>query len=335
MGASGNKAKKIYNNKVSKDIIINEPLFDLLKKIPNDQYTCTECQLVPEIIDINFTNDLIIINCFEHGKKELKITEYFEKEFKNLYYNDKCEYGEREQKNHLDKIFCYCPKCKVYLCQSCNRSHKHPFSVINVNELNNKCHSHFKDYFQYCKYCNNHFCNNDKKCEHPKEFIKTPNEKDLEKLRNLRNKYFYLYKLIDTIITTYEKHPSNYFNTLNIINISKKKQENNNEELLKKVEMLEKKILSILNDKLNIKLTCEEKILILNNKDIGNEYLDLLCLLQFKRLEEINLRNNNISNINSLINIDSPELKKLDLSYNKIMKVNVFKELVKKLGKLE
>ena len=336
MGAAGNKTKKKDNNSNLRDITINEPLFDLLKKIPNDQYTCTDCRSVPEIIDINFTNDKIIINCVEHGKKELKINEYFKLEFKNLYYNDKCEYGQREQKDHLDNIFCYCPKCKVYMCQSCNRSHNHQFGVINVNELNNKCQSHLKDYFKYCKYCNNHFCKSDKKCGHPNEFIKTPKEEDLEKLKNLRNKYFYLYKLIDTIITTYEKHPSNYFNSLNIINISKKDEEkNNNEGLLKKVEMLEKKIMLILNDKLNIELTGEEKILILNDKDIGNKYFDLLCILQFKKLQEISLRNNNISNINSLININSPALKKLDLSYNKIMKLDVFKDLAKKCEELE
>ena len=335
MGAAGNKTKKIYNNNGPNNIIINEPLFDLFKKVPNDQYTCTECKLVPEIIDINFSKDIIIINCFEHGKNELKINEYFEKEFKNLYYNDKCEYGEREQKNHLDNIFCYCPKCKVYMCQSCNRNHNHQFSVINIDELNNKCHSHLKNYTKYCKYCNNHFCNSDKKCQHPNEFIKTPKENELEKLRNLRNKYFYIYKLLDTIITTYEKHPSNYFSSLNIINLSKKKEENNNEGLLKKVEILETKIMSILNDKLNIELNGDEKILNLNDKDIRNKYFDLLCLIPFKKLQEINLRNNNISNIKSLENIDWPKLKKLDLSFNKIEKINVCKDLAKNCKEIE
>ena len=338
MGAAGNNTKKNYKNYNinSKDIIINEPLYDLFKKVPNDQYTCTDCKLVPEIIDINFTNDKIIINCIEHGKKELKINEYFENEFKNLYYNCKCEDGEREQKNHLDKIFCYCPKCKVNRCQSCNRNDKHPFSVINVNELNNKCHSHLKNYIQYCKYCHSHFCEKDEKCKHPKESIKTPGEKELENLRNIRNKYFYLYKLIDTIITTYEKHPSNYFNSLNLINISKKKEiNNNNEGLLKKVRMLENKILSIFNDRFNTKLTGEEKILVLNNKEIGNKDLDLLFVLPFNQLQDINISNNKISNIEPLKNIDAPGLKKIDLSFNKIFDIKVFKDVVDKCKEIE
>jgi len=90
--------------------------------------------------------------------------------------------------------------------------------------------------------------------------------------------------------------------------------------------------MNILNDKLNIKLTGEEKILNLEKKEIGNNELDLLCIIQFKKLEELILRNNNISDISPLINLNSPKLRKIDLSINKIMNINAF-EYISKMHK--
>ncbi len=73
-------------------------------------------------------------------------------------------------------------------------------------------------------------------------------------------------------------------------------------KLLNIVNLLEKKILEYFNSKLDIKLTGKEIILNLNNKNIGNLELKLLCEVEFKNVEEINLKHNNISDIPSFKN---------------------------------
>ena len=329
MGASS--GSKIKNNEN-----INFSTITQIAKIPNDQYTCIICKSVPEIIEINFDQNIIKFNCEFHGNIKIGIYEYFKNESNYLYLNYNCQFGQRKQIDHLDKTFYYCPKCDQYLCQSCNGYHNHKFSVIEVNELNCKCQKHLLNYFKFCKYCKKHYCQKDdkSKCMHPLEFINSPSEIEIEKLKKKRDQYFYLYKLLDTIITTYEKHPSNYFHSKNIINISQKLEENRNVELLEKINMFEKKIINILNDKYTINLSGEERILNLNNKNIGNKDFDLLCLVQFKNLEEINIEKNNISDISPLRHIN-PKVKKLNLSFNKINNINVFEDISKKNKDLE
>ena len=306
-----------------------------IEKIPNDQYTCIACKSVPEIIEINYENNIISFNCEFHGNIQIGINEYFQKERNNLYLNYDCQFGKRRQIDHLDKIFYYCPKCNQYICQSCNGNHMHKFSVVEVNELNCKCQEHLNNYFKYCKYCYKHYCEKDKKCIHPLEFIKSPNEKEIQKLKEKRDQYFYLYKLLDTIITTYEKHKSNYFHSKNIINISQKIVEKKNEKLLEKINSFENKLKNILNKKYSINLNGEEKIVNLSDKKIGNKVFDLVCLVELNNLESINFKNNGISDISSLKYMNSPGLKKLDLSFNDINNINVFEEISKKNKDLE
>ena len=70
--------------------------------------------------------------------------------------------------------------------------------------------------------------------------------------------------------------------------------------IFNKIEHLQKKILHFLNSKLNINLTGKEIKIDLNNKNIGNIELKLLTGINFKNLEELNLSNNNISDIRLL-----------------------------------
>ena len=70
----------------------------------------------------------------------------------------------------------------------------------------------------------------------------------------------------------------------------------------------------------------------LSERQIGNEELKDIVKIKFKKLKELNLRWNNISDINILEKVDFKELNKLDLSYNKISDINIlekvnFKEL--------
>ena len=292
--------------------------------------------MVPEIIDLNFDKDEIVINCINHGEIRLYLNNYFQKEYNHLYYNLKCESGERSQKDHLDNIFVYCPKCDKYSCQSCNNGHKHKFSVLQVNELNTKCHTHPNNYFKYCSYCNKHYCNSDNnKCLHPLKFFKKPSKEDIEKIIEKKNKYLYLYKILDTILNTYEKHPSNYFNCLNVINVAQKININRNEILMDKIDGLQDKILYILNERFETKLNLDEIIIDFSGKNIGDKDLDLITELNFKNAKELNFSKNNIKDISKFEKLKAPNLRKLGLSFNSINDITKIDKIASNLKNLE
>jgi len=59
--------------------------------IPNNQYNCTECNLVPEILCLDYAHGMIEFKCPNHGNKIIGIGDYFKNESKYLNTNNKCE----------------------------------------------------------------------------------------------------------------------------------------------------------------------------------------------------------------------------------------------------
>ena len=102
--------------------------------------------------------------------------------------------------------------------------------------------------------------------------------------------------------------------------------ESNKNEIINRINKLEKKILGYFNNKLNINLTGNEIKIDLNNKNIGNNELNLLTGVEFKNLEEINLSHNNISDVETLKYFNN--LKTIDLSYNKINTIIPLKKML-------
>ncbi len=97
--------------------------------------------------------------------------------------------------------------------------------------------------------------------------------------------------------------------------------ENNNEienQLEKKLNIIEKKVLDYLKVKLEINITGKEVSLNLSNKNIGNNELNLITSIPFDNLEEINLSQNSISDIYILKNFNLKKIKSIDLSLNNI-----------------
>ena len=113
-------------------------------------------------------------------------------------------------------------------------------------------------------------------------------------------------------------------NNNNSSNIKKQKEE----MILSKLDMLEKKVLNAVKVKLGVELKGNEIIVNLNGKKIKNEEFDLLSKINFKYLEELYLSNNYISNIASLAQLNAPNLRKIDLSFNQINDVQPCKPLV-------
>ena len=341
-----------------------------IKTLPKDQYICTDCKSIPEILSIDYIKGIIELRCKTHKIKKVNIREYFEKESKNLYYNVRCdECKTRTQKDNLPYIFNHFIDRDKNLCENCTKGKK--LNSIKINEMNNYCHNHIKKYIKYCKNCDKHFCSEDNIiCGHYIEEIKSPDNKEIDKIKNkidmlmeYKDIIDNLIKFLNTLLITYKEHPSNYYNSINITNVVKDMNLSNNEydkeKLLNKIKNLEKNILNEFNTKFEVNLTGEEIKINLNGKNIENLDLKLFCSLDYKYLEEIDLSNNNISNLEEMKNLNSPNLKiinlknnkiedieplkkmnssnikKLDLSHNKIINVKPLEEIMKKNKKME
>ena len=63
----------------------------------------------------------------------------------------------------------------------------------------------------------------------------------------------------------------------------------------------------------------------LNHRNIGNVEINLLSGLEFENLEELNLSHNNITNPDFIKDFNLKKLKKLDLSFNRINRINEYK----------
>ena len=146
MGASCYSNENNPTIKINRSQSIIEKLINELEDIPNDQYTCIECILTPELTNINYNNGIIKFKCPKHKDIKRPLKEYFKEEIKNLYYNYECKNDNLKQKDNLSQIFDYCTKCKEYFCESCANKHEHNKLLIKVNKLNDICHTHLKEY---------------------------------------------------------------------------------------------------------------------------------------------------------------------------------------------
>ena len=206
----------------------NSKRYQEIKNIPNDQYVCTKCNSIPEIISIDYNKGIIEFECKNHDIQKVNVREYFEQESKYLYYNIRCSDDKtRIQKDNLSYIFNRFIDTGKYLCENCSKGKKSKY--IKINETKNTCPLHIKKYIKFCKECNNHFCPEDNiKCGHTIEEIKIPKNEDIDIIKmkidmliNYKETIDYQIKFLNTLLTTYEKHPSNYYNSINITNVAK------------------------------------------------------------------------------------------------------------------
>ena len=91
--------------------------------------------------------------------------------------------------------------------------------------------------------------------------------------------------------------------------------------ILNKISVLQKKILNFMKITLNINLTGNETKLDLSYKNIDDKTFNLFTGIKLKNLEELNLSHNNISNGKIIKNLNLKKIKKLDISFNKINKL--------------
>ena len=129
-------------------IITKNYKLEFLKELPFDQYLCPECKEIPEIMNIDYDRKYLMeLFCKVHGKIEIPIEDYFNKESKYLYINEICgKDRETLQKNYKACLFEFCPGCNFFLCGACSMNHKHQSYFCKVNEINSICTKHLKRY---------------------------------------------------------------------------------------------------------------------------------------------------------------------------------------------
>ena len=83
----------------------------------------------------------------------------------------------------------------------------------------------------------------------------------------------------------------------------------------------------------DLKIEREDESLFLSNKKLNDENIKCISLIKFNQLKEIDLSENEITNIEPLCNINLPFLEFLNLSYNKIKNIEPFSEINSKILK--
>ena len=325
----------------------NQDDFEYIESLANDQYSCPECALVPEIINIYYDTNEIEIKCLIHGTKKLPLKDYFLKESKYLYNNIECAICHK-RKNLNKTFYKYCYHCKNAICYDCALRHHNHGELANLNEINNKCEEHEGEcnFIIYCFTCNTNICSKiseTKHKDHQKEVISKfkPTKEEIELLKtNIgilkkdKELLTYLYKMNKTLLLTYEEHPNNYNHNINISNAAKCLEKNNYDLFINMLND-KKKIIDQFNNNYEKKVSGAENILNLNGVSLGNEGLNNLRKIEFNDLRILNLENNNINDISCFKGWNLSRLKTLNLKNNGIKDISVIKEIFENSNELE
>ena len=217
---------------------LNEQIF-----ISTDQYSCTQCELPPEILYDTDDSDTIKIKCEKHGTKTFTISDYLRIMSKNTYHYYICGVCKKNnQKNFGTQIFKYCYNCKKILCPICfikHKVYKEHKKIYFANEINIRCESHFgEQYEMYCYDCDKSICKRCSEGEHKSHFIISLKElspiqsginkinSTIEELKQELNSIFkkadFIKNLIllnELILSTYENYENNYHHIINVSNL--------------------------------------------------------------------------------------------------------------------
>ena len=329
--------------KKKEEVLINETY---------NSYVCDSCGEELEIIDFDFNHNNIVFKCRNNEITNLDLNRYTQNEFNHVYY--KSIYQDENNYKRTKKDF----------LESWVSSFKNFFNIYKILPLKNKDNKKNQNisshqYNKYCKKCNHYYSDQDKNiCKHIIESIPRVNNEDI---KNIKDKIIFLIeqinnniifiKFLDILLKAYDENSINYYNCKNIINVSKciinkndfifiNKQENNKKidnsiQIKEKLDSLKNKVLEQFNVKFKVNLTGEEIKINLSGKNICDLDLKKLCSGKFPYLKDLNLSHNQISNTEPLQDLNTNNLKKIDLSYNLIEKVNPLGKVFDKNQNLE
>ena len=316
---------------------------------PDDQYLCPvkDCNEIPEIIDIFSDYGYIEMKCKIHKVILCSIKEFYENTKNKTYLNKECQYCPNRAQGK-DNILNYCSYCGKEFCNICEKKHEknHKNYCIKLNKKPYKCLAHIDaEINDYCEDCRENVCDREKSTKHKKhkimKFYKYTEEiNDYINIIEEENK-----ELVDMIgfnniiIKCYENYPNNYFNLQNFLYLGNQiKTEEEKGKLYSEyfdciLHNLEIKLkeqnnaIKELQDKYEIKLSENDEEINLENKNIDDKILELISKINFKNLKKLNLSYNKIKYIEPLKYMNLNHLRKMDLSFNKIENISIFEEL--------
>jgi len=256
--------------------------------IPKVDFLCPECsKFPPEISNINVDNKRIEFKCKKCGSKEYKS--------KNLY-------KEIDKDNNIINYY-----------------------IKDKNKIWFKEYINLKKELIYRKNFLKFYNNNMQNFNESKIIIKKKNEKIKR-----------IIKFNEIIMDNYEKYPNNYFLLKSLYNISislerENYRDSNDLKFLfttfdNEIKYSNEAIDKLLKEK-GLKIEREDESLFLSNKKLNDENIKCISLIKFNQLKEIDLSENEITNIEPLCNINLPFLEFLNLSYNKIENIEPLSEI--------
>ena len=310
-GKGGNKDLLSNSESESFKIKINEG-----KKIERNKYICAEkdCNLIPKIINVHSETGIIVMQCHNNHLKEIDVEEYLKiiDEKSQIEPKENIKVGENYEYDTFKKgtIISNEEKSDVNIIEEKSKDISNIIRAFNQlllaqeNQPDNYLH-------------NRNLLNLGK-------FIESENSRSFDDKNNLKD---YIKKSIS-----------------NNQNILDNKYETKFDNIFKKLEEekdQEKAALENLVNEFGINLEdCyQEKDLELKlkgpknegkYKKLGNKGFEYISQIRFKNLIELNLANNNITEISYLNNMLLPHLEVLNLSNNEITDIEPVAKLLSK-----
>ena len=169
-----------------------------IDKIPEDEFLCPKCDMIPEILEVNLDTGKLTMNCKNHGKITRFATKYID-ELLNSYHtylDNKCRYCNRKSKRSTIDKMKYCTICRQNICVECaaniDMEHQINNNFVPINEKKNLCKKNQKKAEKYCQDCEEIICDDDEEYHSEHSVI------DTEDMQKEANKY--RVKIADKIV---------------------------------------------------------------------------------------------------------------------------------------
>ena len=195
---------------------------------------CPKCK---EICFANINNYKISLNnCKNKHQTENLLISGFDDQQKIDLKAIKCDNCKTKDIESSNKIFYKCFQCNMNLCPQCKNAHDRNHKIIDYEDKDYKCSTHFQTFKSYCKSCNENLCPFCQDVHNGHEIIEfndiMPDESTLQKnlnelkkkiglLKKELNKIKYIleylvknmdkyYKINEQIINNFEENRRNY-----------------------------------------------------------------------------------------------------------------------------
>ena len=267
-----------------------------LKPFSNLIFSCPKCYRIPiiHIVKGDFT-----IKCLCNYENKISVNEnqnflneiYFQSKISKIFLKEKCGCCGELISENKDKYVCF--MCSSLFCKKCYENHEH--KKINQYNINTICPIHYKQFFAFCKTCNQNICpiftshinhniilfeNLHIKEEEIDFYLKDQKEKITEGIQKLNEIYGRIIKIVDDLYSKFKKELDNELKLKEIV-VSDYKKGNkfNYFSILNVNNMVRERSLDIIKDK----------------EEVVFEFYDMI-LEKLKKECEGNRNGNNIYN---------------------------------------